>query len=71
MTPIVEDAQLSTDLDCQWNTLQRIRNFHPVPGNLVHIDDPRLSDPRYMLDGSVINESVSPSCRDRSEQAEP
>lgn len=59
MTPIVEDAQLSTDLDCQWNTLQRIRNFHPVPGNLVHIDDPRLSDPRNMLDGSVINESVA------------
>jgi hypothetical protein len=60
MIPIEENAVLSTDLDCQWNTLRRVLHFYPVPGNLVRITDPRLSDPRMMLDGSVIDESVSP-----------
>lgn len=60
MTPIVENAQLSTDLDARWNTLQRVLHFYPVPGNLVQITDPRLFDGRNMLPGSVINESVSP-----------
>jgi hypothetical protein len=59
MTPIEENASLGTDLDCQFNYLRNVLHFYPVPSNLVQINDPRLSDPRNMLLGSVINESVS------------
>jgi hypothetical protein len=59
MTPIVDNASLSTDLDCQFNDLQKILHFYPTPLGLVQLTDPRLSDPRNMLPGSVINESVA------------
>jgi hypothetical protein len=59
MIPIVENASLSTDLDCQFNDLLKVLHFYPTPPGLVQLTDPRLSDPRPMLDGSVINESVS------------
>lgn len=59
MIPIVDNASLSTDLDCQFNDLLKILHFYPTPPGLVQLTDPRLSDPRPMLDGSVINESVA------------
>lgn len=59
MIPIVENASLSTDLDCKFNDLLKVLHFYPTPQSLVQLTDPRLSDPRPVLDGSVINESVS------------
>jgi hypothetical protein len=59
MTPIAENAQMVTDLDCQWHDLKNVLHFYPVPGNLVQITDKRLFDPRPMLPGSVIDESVA------------
>ena len=60
MTPIIEDASLGSDLDCQFNNLLKVLHFYPTPESLVQLNDPRLSDPRPVLDGSVIDESVSP-----------
>jgi hypothetical protein len=32
MTPIIENASLSTDLDCQFKDLLNVLHFYPVPG---------------------------------------
>lgn len=60
MIPIVEDSSLGSDLDCQFKDLLKILHFYPTPQGLVQLTDPRLSDPRAILDGSVTDESVSP-----------
>lgn len=61
MTPILEDAALENDLDCQNYVLQNVRALYPVPPGLVAIDDPTLYDPRVPPFGSVTDESVSPT----------
>jgi hypothetical protein len=59
MTPIEENACLENDLDCRGFSLKNVLHFYPVPGNLVQLTDPRLSDPRPVPAGSVTNESVA------------
>jgi hypothetical protein len=59
MTPIEQDACLANDLDCRGFSLRNVLHFYPVPGNLVQLTDPRLSDPRPVPAGSVTNESVA------------
>jgi hypothetical protein len=56
---LLENAELVTDLDCDWHALINLGDFIPVPPPLIGSDDPRLSDPRQMLDGSVTDESVA------------
>lgn len=60
MTPILQDDILGSDLDCNGFVLRNIGAMTPTPSPLVSIDDPRLSDPRAILDGSVTNDSVNP-----------
>jgi hypothetical protein len=59
MIPLLENAALVTDLDCAGHNLFRFGHFVPIPPPLVGIDDPRLSDQRLMLDGSVFDISVA------------
>lgn len=59
MIPILEDAILGNDLDCQNYSLLNIGAMVPVPDNLVAVDDPRLDGGATPLDGSVTNESVA------------
>jgi hypothetical protein len=60
MTPILEDAALGSDLDCQNFNLRNVRALYPVPPGLVDDKDPVLYDPRVPPIASVTNESVSP-----------
>lgn len=59
MTPLIENSQLATDLDCGWNALLNAANLLPVPAQFVDINDPSMSDPRYPLSGSVTDDSVA------------
>lgn len=59
MTPILENAELSTDLDCQNFDIRNVGALEPVPDGLVAIDDPRLTTGRPPADGSVTNDSVN------------
>ena len=59
MTPILENAVLSTDLDCGNYSLRNIGLLDPVPDNLVALDDPRLTGGRIPASGSVTNDSVN------------
>ena len=59
MTPILENAELTSDLDCQNYSLKNVGAMIPAPGNLVSIDDPRLTGGRMVPDGSVTNDSVN------------
>lgn len=59
MNYIGDNASLGSDLDCKNQSLNNILHFYPTPPGLVGLTDPRLSDPRLMLPGSVINESVA------------
>jgi hypothetical protein len=59
MTPRIEDAVLSTNLDCQEFSILNPGRLRPVPESLVDINDPRMSDPRPVINGSVINESIA------------
>jgi hypothetical protein len=59
MTPVLENAQLGSDLDCQNFDLLKIRHMYPVPTGLVALDDPKLYDPRVPPFGSVLNDHVA------------
>lgn len=59
MTPIIEDAILSTDLNCDFHDLLNVRNLIPTPPGLVGSDDPRLTDARAPLPGSVVDASCA------------
>jgi hypothetical protein len=59
MTPILDNAVLANDLDCQNYDLRNIGTMEPVPENLVGINDPSLSGGRTMAAGSVTNDSVN------------
>jgi hypothetical protein len=59
MTPLLENAQLTTILDCRFFNLLNVGGLIPVPPDLVVDSDPRLSDPRTPIDGSVTDISVA------------
>lgn len=59
MRRLVEDAALSSNLDCRGFALRNIFRFTPVPDNLADSNDPIMSGTGAILDGSVTNESVS------------
>jgi hypothetical protein len=59
MTPILENAVLANDLDCQNFSIRNVGLMIPVPDNLVAIDDPRLTEGRPPVDGSVTDGSVN------------
>jgi hypothetical protein len=59
MTPIIEDAVLGSDLNCQFHDLLNVDELNPAPPGLVGDDDPRLSDPRTPIPGSVVDASVA------------
>lgn len=59
MIPVLEDAVLGSDLDCQNFDLRNIDELMPVPDGLVSINDPGLTDGRTPPDGSVTNETVN------------
>jgi hypothetical protein len=55
----LENGLLQSDLDAANFDLLNLGIIDPVPTNLVENDDPRLSDARAPLPGSVVNASVS------------
>lgn len=57
----IDNGILVTDLDAAGFNILNIAGIFPVPPNLVTTTDPRLSDARLPLDGSVTNSSVSAS----------
>lgn len=59
MTPILENAELSTDLDAQLHNILNLGLLSPPPAGLVLSTDSRLSDARVPLDGSVTDSSVA------------
>jgi len=59
MRPILEDAVLGSDLDCQFFTIRNMGRLLPAPTAFVDIDDPRLSDPRPIVNNTVTDESVA------------
>lgn len=56
----LEDAVLANDMDAQGFNLLNVASLNPVPIGLVSSTDPRLSDARFPLDGSVTDASVAP-----------
>jgi len=61
MTPVLENAVLANNLDCQNYDLKNVGMVTPVPDNLVGIDDPRLDGGRPPAPGSVTDDSVNAS----------
>lgn len=61
MRPIIEDAVLSTDLNCDYHDLLNVNALIPTPPGLAGSDDPRLTDARAPLPGSVVDASVAPA----------
>jgi hypothetical protein len=59
MIPIIEDAILGSELDCQFYNLVNVGAITPTPPNLAASDDPRLTDPRLPAAGSVTNVHVA------------
>jgi hypothetical protein len=59
MTPILENAVLANDLDCQNYDIRNVSLLDPVPDGLVGIDDPRLTGGRTPTPGSVTDDSVN------------
>ena len=60
VTRLLENAALSTDMDCRNFEILNIGHFVPnPPPPLVAIDDPALSDQRPVPAGSVTDTSVS------------
>lgn len=59
MTPIIEDAILGSDLDARSFVLTNLGGLSPVPPGLALSTDPRLTDARPPLDGSITNASVA------------
>src|SRR4030095_11876313 len=55
----LDNGLLESDLDCRDFDLNNVGFVDPVPPNLVSSDDPRLSDARNPLPGSVTNASVA------------
>jgi hypothetical protein len=55
----IDNGELGTDLDCGNFDITNVGSLTPVPINLVATDDPRLTDARVPLDGSVTNASVA------------
>ena len=59
MIPQLENAKLVTDLDFNGLALKNSGAWTPVPPAFVDIDDPRFSDARLILDGTVTDDSVN------------
>ena len=59
MKPLLENAELVSDLDCNFFDLLNVGELIPVPPGLVVDTDPRLTDARRPLDGSVTDLSVN------------
>lgn len=59
MKPILENTVLTTDLDADFYNLRNVSTLDPVPVNLALSSDPRLTDARVPLDGSVTDFSVA------------
>lgn len=59
MRPIIEDAVLSTDLNCDYHDLLNCNALIPAPPGLVGDDDPRLTDARTPIPGSVVDASCA------------
>ena len=58
MINAIDNGILTTDLDADGFSIINIGGITPAPPNLVANDDPRLSDARAPLDGSVTDVSV-------------
>ena len=61
MNRLLENLQLANELDFDGFGLTNPGEFLPVPSNLVSATDTRLTDSRSVPDGSVTDESVSPT----------
>jgi hypothetical protein len=59
MKMILQEASLNSDLDAAEHDLLNVAALDPVPGNLCASDDPRLTDARVPLTGSVTDASVA------------
>lgn len=59
MIALIENGKLKTNLDAAGFELRNIGAIDPIPGNLVSSDDPRLTNARPPLPGSVTNASVA------------
>ena len=59
MSQLIEDATLGTDLDGGGKDINNVNAMTPAPSNLVATTDPRMSDARIPLDGSVTNAKVA------------
>ena len=58
MIPLLDGAQMVTDLEGGGFNLNNLGGFSPLPPNLVADTDPRLTDARVPLDGSVTDVSI-------------
>jgi hypothetical protein len=59
MIDLIENGQLSSDLDAKDFDLNNVGAVDPVPDNLVGTDDPRLNDPRVPMPNSITDSHVS------------
>src|SRR5262252_2213890 len=59
MIPLLESAKLATDLDANLFAFLNLGAVSPPPPNLAPSTDPRLTDAREPLPGSVTDASVA------------
>lgn len=59
MKPVLENGVLGSDLDANHFYLLNLGAIVPTPANLALNTDPRLSDARYPLDGSISDVHIA------------
>lgn len=63
MTPILENAMLGSDLDCQGKDILNIRHLYPVPEGLLDESFLDFGHNLPVLDGSVTNDHVAATAK--------
>jgi hypothetical protein len=56
---LLQDAKMVTDLDAGEKVLTNVGKLLPVPNTMVDTEDPRMTDGREILDGTVTDLSVA------------
>lgn len=63
MNRLLENPILTGSLDGGGFIMRNVASLEPVPSPFLDVDDPMFSDPRAVLDGSVTNDSISPTAQ--------
>src|SRR5215475_4954978 len=59
MKRAIDNGLLNTDLDANNLFIRNVRSLFPIPVDMVDTNDIRMTNPRAVLDGTVVNDSIA------------